>query len=131
MDLEDYFKDAKIYVQKETFSIIKSSKAVDGAFVNLIDDKETTVILDEAKIADNQDNADFIEIEKGWKILTLDVVFPFEVCGVTAKIAACLANAGVSIMPISAFSRDHFLVKEKVLGDALIALQEIGLKIEN
>lgn len=132
MELEDYFKDAKIYVWKETFAVIKSKKPVEGAFANIVDDKETTIICDEAKMTrtDYQDNHDFIEMDKGWKILTLDVVFPFEVCGVTAKIATCLANAGVSIMPISAFSRDHFLVKEKDLDNAIHALEEIGLSVD-
>lgn len=41
MDLENYFKNGKVYVWKETFVIIKSKKSYPNAFANIIDKNET------------------------------------------------------------------------------------------
>ena len=40
MDLENYFKNGKVYVWKETFVIFKSKKPYPNAFVNIIDKNE-------------------------------------------------------------------------------------------
>lgn len=60
MDLENYFKNGKVYVWKETFAIIKSKKSYLNAFANIIDKNETTVIIEQSKYNDE----DVIEIEK-------------------------------------------------------------------
>jgi len=41
MDLENYFKNDKVYVWIETFAIIKSKKPNPNAFVNITDKNET------------------------------------------------------------------------------------------
>jgi hypothetical protein len=72
MDLENYFKNGKVYIWKETFAIIKSKKVYPDAFANIIDKNETT---------SKYNNEDIIEIEKDWKILTFDMVLPFGLVG--------------------------------------------------
>ncbi len=121
------FKDAKAYVWKEKFAIVKSAKIIDGAFANIIDKDEITVIIDESKIDVNLDNV--IESDGGWKIITLDVKFAFDVVGVTAKISSALAKAGVSLLPIAAFSRDHFLVKD--IEKAKQVFESLGIEISS
>jgi len=66
MDLENYFKNGKVYIWKEAFAIIKSKKPYLNAFANIIDKNETTVIIEQSKY----DDKDIIGIEKDWKILT-------------------------------------------------------------
>lgn len=124
MELDKYFKNAKAYVWKGSFAICKSKKVLKGAFVNIIDKDEITVIAEESKIK----KRDVEAIEKNYKIITLDVVFPQNVIGVTAKIASCLAENNIAIMPISAYSRDHFLIKSDKIQDAKKALNKIGIK---
>jgi len=41
MDLENFFKYGKIYVWKETFTIIKSKNVYPNAFANITDKNET------------------------------------------------------------------------------------------
>jgi hypothetical protein len=67
MDLENYFKNGKIYIRKETYAIIKSKKAYPKAFANIIDKNKITVIIEQSKY----DEENVIKIEKDWKILTL------------------------------------------------------------
>lgn len=127
MQLNDYFKNGTVYIWNETFAIIKAAKPLDGAFTTIIDKDETTVIIDQTKISEN----DGIEIEKDWKVFTLDIVFPMDVCGVTAKIATALAEANISIMPLAAFSRDHFLIKEKDAEKAKTIFTNLGITLSD
>ena len=67
MKAEDYFKNGKVYVWKETFAVVKSKKTYSDAFTNIIDKNETTVIVDQSKFNEK----DAIEIERDWKILKI------------------------------------------------------------
>ena len=69
MDLENYFKNGKVYIWKETFAIIKAKKPYPNVFANIIDKNETTVIIEQSKYNDE----DVIEVEKDWKILTFQL----------------------------------------------------------
>ena len=108
---KNYFKNGKVYIWKETFAIIKSKKPYPNAFANIIDKSETTVIIEQSKYNDE----DVIEIEKGWKILTFDMVLPFGLVGFLAKVSKVLADEEIPIFAVSAYSTDHILVKEKDL----------------
>ena len=126
INLENYFKNGKIYLWKETFAIIKAKKSNFNAFANIIDKNEITVIIDQLKyIPEN-----VIEVEKDWKILTFDMVLPFELVGFLAKVTKVLTDEKISIFAISAYSTDHILVKKKDLKRAKEKLKELGYIIE-
>lgn len=124
MRAEDYFR-GKVYVWKETFAIIKSKKELSNAFAVIKDKKEITAIVDQSKIDNNA-----IEIEKDWKILTFDVVLPFGLVGFLSKISKALADEGISIFVISAYSTDHILVKSKDFQKAVNKLKSLGFTVE-
>ena len=127
INLENYFKNGKIYLWKETFAIIKAKKSNFNAFANIIDKNEITVIIDQLKyIPEN-----VIEVEKDWKILTFDMVLPFELVGFLAKVTKVLTDEKISIFAISAYSTDHILVKKKDLKRAKEKLKELGYIIED
>jgi len=126
MEQKNYFKNGKVYVWKETFTIIKSNKPYLNAFANVIDKNETTVIIEQSKY--NEENV--IEIEKDWKILTFDMFLPFGLVGFLAKISKVLADEKIPIFVISAYSTDHILVKEKNLKRAEEKLKELGCIVE-
>jgi len=123
---KNYFKNGKVYIWKETFAIIKSKKVYPNAFANIIDQNETTVIIEQSKYNDE----DVIEIEKDWKILTFDMILPFGLVGFLAKVSKVLADEKIPIFAISAYSTDHILVKEKNLKRAKEKLKEIGCIVE-
>ena len=126
MKAEDYFRNGKVYVWKETFAVVKSKKTYPKAFANIIDKNETTVIIDQSKFNEK----DGIEIEKDWKILTFDMVLPFGLVGFMAKVSQALADEKISIFAISAYSTDHVLVKEKDLSKAIKKLENLGCIVE-
>ncbi|MFA4930600.1 MAG: ACT domain-containing protein [Patescibacteria group bacterium] len=124
-DLQKYFQGAHVYIWPEKFAIIKAKQTVKEAFVNIIDQDEITVMIDQNKL----DHVDVIEAEKDWRIFTLDVVFPMNVFGVTATIATALTKEKISIMPIAAYSRDHFLIKDKDVVRASDVFTKFGMNV--
>jgi hypothetical protein len=90
------------------------------------------VIIDQDKVENIYDittgHQSLEEAEKNWKILTLDVVFPLDTVGILAKISGVLFEHGISIMAISAYSRDHFLIREKDMVTTVTALESLGIK---
>ena len=126
MNLEYYFKDGKIYVWEETFSVLKSKKAYPNAFASIIDKNETTVIIDQSKY----DMDDVLEIESDWKIITFDMVLPFGLTGFLSRVSNILADEGISILAVSSYSTDHILVKEKDLLKTINQLENLGFRVE-
>lgn len=126
MELKDYFKDCKVSVWEETFSVVKSNKIYPNAFANIIDKNEITLIIEESKII----KKDILEIEEGWKILTFDIVLPFNLVGFLSKVSKVLADEKISIFVISSYSTDHILVKEKDLAKTKEKLENLGCIIE-
>lgn len=126
MKPEDYIKNGIVYIWKESFAVIKSKRIYPGAFANITDKNEITVII--AQTTYNED--DVIEIEKDWKILTFDMILPFGLVGFFAEISKALADEGIGIITVSAFSTDHILVKENDLQKAKRKLESLGCIID-
>ncbi|HEX8921929.1 MAG TPA: ACT domain-containing protein [Pyrinomonadaceae bacterium] len=61
-------------------------------------------------------------VESGFRLLTFDVELDWNVVGFLARVTQILAEAGVSCGALSAFSRDHLLIKQDELGKALRVL---------
>lgn len=75
-------------------------------------------------------SADALAIEKGWKLLTFDMVLPFGLVGFLARVSKALADEGIAIFVLSAYSTDHILVKEYDCSMALKALRRLGFRVE-
>ncbi len=61
-------------------------------------------------------------IESGFRLLTLDIELGWNVVGYLARVTEILASAGIPVGALSAFSRDHLLIKQDDLGTALRVL---------
>ncbi|MBD3203773.1 ACT domain-containing protein [Candidatus Woesearchaeota archaeon] len=126
MNPEEFLKNGKVIVQKPVFDVVKSKRTYRNAFTNIIDQNETTVIIDQAKY----DRKDAVEVEPDWKLLTFDMVLPFELVGFLAVVAKVLADAGISIFAVSAYSTDHILIKKDTLSRAKKVLENLGCVVE-
>lgn len=58
-----------------------------------------------------------------FRLITFDMVLEFSLTGFMALVATILAEAGVSVIPLGAFSRDHVLVPADSFEKAWTALQ--------
>jgi hypothetical protein len=60
--------------------------------------------------------------ENDWCLLTLDSAMEWDVVGVLAAVSAALAEAGIPLGAVAAFSRDHLLVQRGRLEQAIDCL---------
>ncbi|KPK79480.1 MAG: hypothetical protein AMS27_17995 [Bacteroides sp. SM23_62_1] len=125
MKSKDYLKNATAYFWKESFAIIKSDQSYPDAFAVIKDKNEITVIIDQNKLQ----GTILKEYEKNWKILTLDIIFSLDTVGILTKISGCLSEKGIPVMAISAYSRDHFLIRDIDVDNSVGALKSIGITI--
>ena len=93
-----------------------------GPFMIFFDRHEVTLVLEEADFAATRSAISDAKIERGYRLVTFDLVLDPNVTGFIALISEILAEAGVPVMAISAFSRDHVLIRQQDLATALRAL---------
>lgn len=124
---EDYFNNGQVYIWKETFAVAKAKKPLPDAVVIIQDKNEITAVIDQEKLEAHKD--DLQETDKDWKIITFDMLLPLDMVGWIAKVSEILAEEGISILILSAYSTDHVLVKTSDLEKAVNKLQSMGCRI--
>jgi hypothetical protein len=93
-------------------------------YMLLRDEHEVTLLLEESDWRTMRHAAREARIEGGFRLLTFGVVLDWSVVGYLARVTGILAEAGISVGALSAFSRDHLLIKQDDLGTALRVLGE-------
>jgi hypothetical protein len=96
----------------------------DAPFMLLRDEREVTLLLDETDWRAMRHAARDARVEGDFRLVTLDLELDWNVVGYLARVTAILAQAGISVGALSAFSRDHLLIKQDDLGQALRVLGE-------
>lgn len=127
----------KIEVSPETFAVLslnnedwtkllenpELSPRMTAPFLLFKDKWEVTLVLDEIDFATIRHAVREAKVEKNFRLLSFDADLKFDAVGYMAAIAKILADAGLSILPISSFSRDHILIRQDDLAMALKALR--------
>jgi len=98
------------------------SPRADAPFMLLQDPFEVTLLLEEEDWRAMRHAARDARVEPGFRLVTLDIELPWDVVGYFALVAGILAAEGISVGALSAFSRDHLLIKQADLARALLAL---------
>lgn len=133
----DLLSKSKIAVSPETFAVIsltseewqnllenpELSPRMTSPFMIFMDNWEVTLVLDDEDFATVRHAIRDAKIERNFRFLSFDIDLDFGVVGFMAQIAKILADAGVSILPICSFSRDHLLVRQDDLARSLKALR--------
>jgi hypothetical protein len=132
----ELIKSAKIEVAVETFALVglsheewnrvladpAASPRMSVPFMIFKDQYEVTLMLDETDLESVRGAIAPTRIERGFRLLTFDVVLEFTVAGFLAEIAGVLAAQGIPIVAVSSYSRDHLLIKQDDLARALLVL---------
>ena len=100
------------------------SPRMTSPFMIFKDKFETTLLLDEIDFGTIRHAVREAKTEGSFRLLTFDIELEFSVVGFLAEISRILAEAGIPIVALSAFSRDHILVKQHDLSKALRVLGE-------
>ena len=94
----------------------------ESIFMLLRDAHEVTLLLEEDDWRAMRHAARDARAEVGFRLVTLDIELQWDVVGYLARVTGILAAAGLSVGALSAFSRDHLLVRQDDLAAALRAL---------
>ncbi len=110
------FTDAQTYVilsipRSQATQAARVMMEVDGAFSSLIRDKdELTLILPRGRWEDFRPLLEISGESPDYQLITFDTPLDLGLVGYLATVTSALAELGISIFSISAFSRDHILV---------------------
>ena len=135
-DAAELLRTARVEVAPETFVLVgmrhadwarllespELSPRAESNFFLLRDPFEVTLLVPEEDWRAMRHAARDARTEAGFRLVTLDVELGWDVVGFLAHVTAILAEASVPAGALSAFSRDHLLVKQEDLGKALRAL---------
>ena len=135
-DPAELLRRAKVEVAPETFALVglrvedwrrllenpELSPRAESNFFLLRDPFEVTLLLEESDWRAMRHAARDARVEAGFRLVTLDVELPWNVVGFLARVTEILAKEGIAVGALSAFSRDHLLVKQDDLGKALRVL---------
>jgi hypothetical protein len=91
-------------------------------FMLLRDEHEVTLLLDETDWRTMRHAVRDARVETEFRLLTFDIELDWNVVGFLARVTEILSGAGISCGALSAFSRDHLLIKQDDLGNALRVL---------
>ncbi len=100
------------------------SPRADAPFMIFRDQREVTLLLPEDDWLRIRHAARDARVERGFRILTFDMELPWTVVGYLAQVTEILAKAQIPVGALSSFSRDHLLIKQEHIGNALRVLGE-------
>ncbi len=94
----------------------------DATFMVLRDANQVTMLVDEIDWKTMRHAARDASVEGGFRLVTLDIELSWNTVGYLALVTSILAEAGIAVGALSAFSRDHLLIKQDDLAKALRVL---------
>ena len=107
--------------QVEDYSLVNLN--TEYSFIGKTDEEKSLVcITDEVP-------ANVIQQDDGWKAFRIQGVLNFSLIGILAKIAAALADNGISIFAVSTYNTDYVLMKKENYQKALDVLKALGYMI--
>src|SRR5215211_7456867 len=135
-DAAELLRRARVEVAPETYVLVgmrhadwarllenpELSPRAGSNLMLLRDPYEVTLLVEESDWRAMRHAARDAKAEAGFRLVTLDVELGWDVVGFLALVTRILAAEGVPAGALSAFSRDHLLIKQDDLGKALRAL---------
>lgn len=134
----ELLREMRVEVASETFFLIslahndwlkllenpELSPRMSAPFMIFRDKWEVTLLLDEIDFGTIRHQIREAKTEGNFRLLSFDVELDFNVVGFLSEVAKIFAEAKISIVALSAFSRDHILIKQADLPKALKVLGE-------
>lgn len=125
MSLDDVLKNSSYNILEGLYSMAKVGKSFnyDDCFLITRDEIESTVIYEQSKHCEG-----IIEEKRDYLLIGINVAVPFNSPGFIAKISSAFASRGISVLVISTYSRDYFMVNNQFTKEVNIILDELGIK---
>lgn len=87
-------------------------------------DEERSLVCITSEVPENT-----LQRDDGWKAFRIQGILEFSLIGILAKIAAVLADNGISIFAVFTYNTDYILTKKENYQKGLEVLQAAGYKI--
>jgi hypothetical protein len=136
--LEQALANTKLYTDNRDYTVIRLPTAAVMAaagiiaeasepFSALIVDKDEVSLILPTEVWDDfaRRLPGHIIAANPYRLITLDIELDFALVGYMARISKALADAGISILPLAAYSRDHILVPMNQFNIAISALEKL------
>lgn len=108
-------------------SVLERLKDKNSTFVVVaLDELELSVTCHEERLEELKSITGYVNSSAPMRVITFDIALDFDVVGYMAVASKALAEAGISIIPQCAFSRDHILVPALSCDDAMQVLGELS-----
>ena len=107
--------------QVEDYSLVNLNS--EYSFIGKMDEEKSLVCIT------NEVPANVLQGDDAWKAIRNQGVFDFSIIGILAKIAAALADNGISIFAVSTYNTDYVLMKRENYQKALDVLKALGYMI--
>lgn len=136
LSAQEVFAQAKLYTEDTVYTLIRLPAAaiwagagvladLAEAFSALVADKDevTLVMALDAWQEDYAQRLPGAQQEGAFRLITFDITLELSMVGFMAIVSRVLAEAGISLLAISAFSRDHLLVPTEAFERAWEAIK--------
>jgi uncharacterized protein len=138
MNALELLKSTRVEVAPETFFLVslahtdwlkllenpELSPRMSAPFMIFRDRWEVTLLLDETDFGTIRHQLRDAKTAGNYRLISFDVELDFSVVGFLAEVARILSEAEISVVALSAFSRDHLLIKQNDLAKTLKVLGE-------
>jgi hypothetical protein len=132
----ELLRTAKVIVAPETFVLVsltreEFSELIRSSAIGPVgvapymifwDRYEVTLLLAQTDFAAVMSSAPLAKTESGFRLLTFDLMMDLDTVGFLAEVSRILAADGIAVFAVSAFSRDHLLIRQDNLAAAMRAL---------
>lgn len=138
MTIQEIIQSANLYSDNQLYTIVKlPASAITVAagiiaeigepFCGLVVDKdEVTLIIPQEALEDFAPRIPgYQAVESVYRLITFDVILDFSVVGFIAAISSALAQSGISLLPLAAYSRDHILVPASDFDRAVQTIEQL------
>lgn len=125
MQLNEIFSSSTYRIDKKNYCIAKVSSSYDvhDCFMVTKDELETTIICENALL-----KRGYIDVKRDYRLIALNVAIPFYSPGFIATISGKMALKAIPVLVISTYSRDYFLIQNEMIHEAILVLEELGIK---
>jgi len=136
-DVRKLLAKTKLVVMPEDYFLIRlpvDAKPIPGEWyrpattrfaVFIREPKEITLVVARRKWLRMQNIFEKYEVSGPMKVITFDIKLPLAVYGYIAAVSRALADAKISVLPMSSFNRDHILVLKKDLPRSVRLLRQL------
>ena len=125
MTLEEVLNNSTYQVSKELYNVAKVNPHFQQRdyFLMAHDELETTIIYRQSVHP-----IGILEEKKNYVLIGINVAVPFYAPGFIASISSAFGNQGISVLVVSTYSRDYFLVSDKYADAVESVLDRLGIK---